>query len=127
LYEYIKSGQPLAEVTAPKRADDKPFFVLVGNSFSAGIIDLELRNEGAPVNCLDFHTTTPGVSIPTWYPRSLPQGELLRAKVHVPTQMPNTEYKFRMRVRDRADAERVFEILLDFRRRPVGFDSVEVL
>jgi hypothetical protein len=127
LYAYIRSGRPLAEVIVPKRAEDKPFFALVGNSFSAGVIDLHLRNEGAPVNCLDFHPKTEGVSIPSWYPRSLPQGELLRAKVHISSLNPDSEYVFQLRVRDRSDAERVFEIHIDFRRRPVGFDSLEVL
>src|SRR4051812_34859095 len=29
LYEYVRSGQPLAEISSAKRAEDKPFFALV--------------------------------------------------------------------------------------------------
>jgi hypothetical protein len=123
LYEYVRSGQPLAEVSSAKRTEDKPFLALVGNSFGGGILDLQLRNEGAPVNCLEFHSSTPACSVLNWYPRSLSNGQELRARVQLATP---TECAFRMHVRDRSDAERIFEIKLDLRPSPPAFDVLEI-
>jgi hypothetical protein len=127
LYEYVSSGKPLAEVSTAKRSEDKPFFALIGNSSSAGTLDLDLRNEGAPVNCLDFHAVGSAARVRSWYPRSLPNGELLRSKVELSNPNINGQaFVFRMRVRDRSDAERLFQLTLDFRASPPLYDAIEI-
>jgi hypothetical protein len=124
LYEYVKSGQQLEESSAAKRVEHKPFFVLVGNSTTGDTLDLQIQNEGSPVNCLDFHSATSACNVRTWYPRSLPAGATLRATVDLAPA--RDECVFRMLVRDRSDAERTFEIKLDLRRNPPFFDVLEI-
>src|SRR5688500_10505080 len=56
LYKYVQDGGALVENAVAKRPQDKPFFSLRGNSISNGQMDLHLRNDGAPVTALDFHS-----------------------------------------------------------------------
>jgi hypothetical protein len=105
--------------------DVTPFFSLVGASFSAGVLDLHVRNDGAPVTCLNFETSTPGCHIRQWYPTSLPTKELFRAMVDLDKpEMPSCV--FRMRVRDRGGVERAFQMSLDRRSSPQRFDFIEI-
>lgn len=126
LYTYIRSGQALTETTVAKRPEDRPFFSLNGNSISASGLELRLRNDGAPVTCLDFHSANAACHVRNWHPRSLPNGELLRASVTLIEDRDRPQCAFRMRVRDRSDAERVFQLTLDFAQSPPGFDVLEV-
>jgi hypothetical protein len=101
------------------------FLTLVGNSFSAGQMDLDLKNDGSAFNMLSFEVTTPRAQVRQWHPRSLSQGDILRA----PTTMPDgqlTECTYRMHVRDRAGVERTFRIVVDARVSPPKYDFVEV-
>jgi hypothetical protein len=110
--------------SSPK-ATEPVFLTLNGNSFSAGRLDLILKNDGAPFNILKFEVSTPGANIQQWYPRSLSSGDLLHAPTHLP-QGQQSECIFHMKVRDRAGYERVFQILVDTRPSPPAYDFLEV-
>lgn len=113
--------------SAPRVAsvESAPFFSLVGGSFSAGVMDFQVRNDGAPVTVLAFETSTPGCRIRQWYPNSLPKGELLRAAVDLDRPEPRA-CSFRLRVRDHAGTERQYRLDLDRISSPQRFDFAEL-
>ncbi len=114
-----------AKGSARSESSEKIFLTLHGNSISAGKLDLIFRNAGAPFNILKFEATTPGARILQWHPRSLGEGDLLRAPTQLP--IPNaTECNFEMTVRDRSGVQRRFTISVDPRSTPAGYDFVEV-
>lgn len=124
LYAYIESGRPL-DTPRAKPLEFAPFLILEGNSVSSSGLELDLRNAGDPVICLDFSSITQGYSVRQWYPPSLGTGDLLRAKVNVPS--PNqVACAFQLRFRDRMGAERAVQITVDTRRSPPRFDMEEV-
>ncbi len=125
LYAYIASGKPLTEGASAKRSEDQPFFTLEKNTISASGLDLRLRNNGAPVTCLDFHSPGAPAHVRDWRPRSLPTGEALVAAVDL-TDSDRATCVFLMRVRDRSGTERIYKIEVDFKQSPVGFDFVEI-
>jgi hypothetical protein len=110
---------------ATTQSSEVIFLTLHGNSYSSGRLNLELQNAGAAFNILNFEAKTPGCQVLQWYPRSLPERELLRA----PTQLPTSgasECRYEMSVRDRSGQERKFEILVDPRKNPAAYDFIEV-
>lgn len=107
------------------KPSERIFLTLVGNSFINGKMDLALKNDGSPFNILDFEVATPEAHIRQWNPRSLSQGDFLRA----PTEMPRgqlTECIYHMKVRDRSGIERAFQILVDARVSPPKYDFLEI-
>jgi hypothetical protein len=101
------------------------FLTLHGNSVSAGKLDLMLQNSGTAFNILALETKTPGCHLLQWYPRSLAEGELLRA----PTQLPSgnaSQCTYEMKVRDRSGSERTFKIFVDPTTTPTNYDFVEI-
>jgi hypothetical protein len=133
LYEYLKTPDALRVYFAQSIArpvENSPFFTLTSNSFSAGIMDFQVRNDGAPVTCVAFDAREDirgkGVKVgPDWYPPSLPSGETFRAKVALSTQ--NQDCVFVMRVRDRGGLERTYELRLDRHGPgPSRFDFLEI-
>lgn len=110
---------------AVTHAETAPFFTLVSGSFSAGVMDFHVRNDGQAVTVLIFETKTGGAHIRQWYPTSLPPGEVLRATVDLDHPEPTT-CMFRLRLRDRIGRERTFELRLDHASSPQRFDFIEV-
>jgi hypothetical protein len=125
LYEDIEKFGIRTDEQRTKSPSDPIFLTLVGNSFSAGQMDLALKNDASPFNILDFEIATPQARIRQWHPRSLSQGDILRA----PTEMPGgqlTECIYHMKVRDRLGMERAFQILVDARVSPPRYDFLEI-
>lgn len=118
-------GQQPPVGTSISRADTAPFFSLVSGSFSAGVMDFHVRNDGQPVTVLAFDTSTSGCHIRQWYPTSLPTNEVLRAAVDLAHPEPRS-CVFRLRIRDRAGTERLYELRLDRDSSPQRFDFVEL-
>jgi hypothetical protein len=117
------------QATTPPAAilnvDTAPFFSLVSGSFSAGVMDFHVRNDGQPVTVLAFDTKTPGAHIRQWYPTSLPPGEVLRAAVDLDHPEPPA-CTFQLRLRDRAGRQREYVLHLDRQASPQRFDFVEL-
>jgi hypothetical protein len=119
--EVVQRASPAA--TAP-HAEAAPFFTLVSGSFSAGVMDFHVRNDGQPVTVLAFETTTHGAHIRQWYPTSLPTSEVLRATVLHDHPEPEV-CVFQIHLRDRAGLKRTFELRLDRASSPQRFDFFE--
>ena len=125
LYAYIEGGRPLDTARA-KPMENAPFLILHGNAVGSSGLELDLRNEGDPFICLDFQCLTPSYNVRQWYPSSLGSGDVLRARVDVPSR-DNVVCSFRLDIRDRAGVARSFRVDLDVRRTPPRFDVVEIL
>lgn len=110
---------PMAHVTS---SEPGPWFHLIDSSYENGIMSFAVRNEGAPVVCLDFKSLTPTAVVEDWYPTTLPPSEILRARVRT-DQL--SQCQFRLLVRDRKNIERTFDFDLDRKRTPAGLDFRE--
>jgi hypothetical protein len=115
-------SQPVVDES---QTDAAPFFSLVSGSYSGGILDFQVRNDGAPVTCLAFEPTTSGARVRDWSPTSLPTGTIFRAAVHIPQNQGLCE--FRMQLRDKRGRQRSFEFRLNRDTSPQIFDFSEVL
>ncbi len=123
---FVTDGQqPAASRVSASRLETAPFFSLMSGSFSAGVMDFHVRNDGQPVTVLAFETNTLGCRIRQWYPTSLPTNEVLRAAVDLNHPEPRA-CVFNLRVRDRAGSERLYELRLDRESSPQRFDFVEL-
>src|SRR5205085_151572 len=78
-----------------------------------GQLDFKLENAGAPVIVKAFYILTPGCSVNSWWPSTLPPNE----QFHAPCSTSAgdwAEYRFRIGVRDRWGDHREYEMLLKF-------------
>lgn len=123
---FAAAGQPaVSSAATAAHSEVAPFFTLVSGSFSAGVMDFHVRNDGQPITVLAFETTTHSAHIRQWYPTSLPTGEVLRATVDLDQPEP-AACVFHLRLRDRTGLERNFELRLDRASSPQRFDFVEL-
>lgn len=117
--------------TSKQRAADSPWFALLGNSVgthgSGTRLQLDIRNDGAPVTCSGFAAKTAGYSVSQWHPTSLPTGETLRAYVDVSAgSRDGVACTFVLHFTDRSLVARALEIHVDVRRSPPLFTVKEV-
>jgi uncharacterized membrane protein len=106
------------------RVNAGPFFLLRSNSISGLRLELELRNVGAPVICLDFKCLTPGNVVQSWYPSTLSEGVNFRAPTNLLGSNPE-ELKYAMTLRDRWGETRVFDLTVRLRPGPATLDFEE--
>ena len=107
------------------RVEAGPFFRIVENSFSNGVLTLILQNVGAAVICKEFRAITPGCHVREWHPSSLAPND----QFYAPTSLESPqqrECKFEMIVRDRWGGIRAFAITIDRTTAPHRIDFEEL-
>ena len=99
------------------RVEAGPFFQLSKTSYTSSHLELEIDNAGAPVIVKGFEVLNAGCSVKDWRPSTLTRDARFVARCSI--NNPNEpEYRFRMRLRDRWGAERLFVLHLTVEQEP---------